>query len=71
MLNLPGASIQKLMNVSDSVLVTDSTSEVQAVLESVTVGSMQKVYVYYEDAGTDGGPHQRQDPRRPLRRSLP
>ena len=32
MLNLPGASIQKLMNVSDSVFVTDSTSEVRAVL---------------------------------------
>jgi hypothetical protein len=36
MLNLPGASIQKLMNVSDSVLVTDSTSEVRAVLVAVT-----------------------------------
>ena len=27
-----------------------SSPQVQAVLEAVTVGSMQKVYVYYEDA---------------------
>lgn len=50
LLNIPGNAIKNLDQGSDAVLKTDTTRQAQTVLNSVTVGQMQKVYVYYEDA---------------------
>lgn len=41
---------------SCSVLSTDVSAKTKLLLNGVTVGSMQKVYVYYEDAWCDGPP---------------
>ena len=50
MLNIPGNAVKKISAMPGSVLKTDTSKQVQEVLDSVTVGEMQKVYVYYEDA---------------------
>jgi len=50
LLNIPGNAISKIGAAPDSVLSTDVSAKTKLLLNGVTVGSMQKVYVYYEDA---------------------